>query len=198
MDFDSGLDLEGTDGAFFGELAMGLALDEMAGFPGFSTLLLFGGVFGAAFGAGFAVAFAAGLAAGLGAAFTEGLPAGLATFTAFVAALAAALGCAPCGFFGGMVFLGLATGMEPPVNGMFLTIYRLPVNKKYVAGPTAARRIGNRNFRNGRVEKAHHPRARAQGKQAISGKLFGRTFGVQSLRKFRGGGGRLLCEFPLI
>ncbi|UUZ71063.1 hypothetical protein LP415_17910 [Polaromonas sp. P1(28)-8] len=102
---DSGLDFVGTAGTFFRDVsgfvdfrgflltgAFGLlALTDMAGFPGFSTLTFWGPCLAAGLAAGFAAVLAVGITA--------------------------ALDCVVCGFLGFLDLPGVALGMRPPDVG---------------------------------------------------------------------------------
>ncbi|MDP3796166.1 MAG: hypothetical protein Q8R06_03315 [Polaromonas sp.] len=128
---DSGLDFVGTAGTFFRDVSGfadfrgflltgafgGLALTDMAGFPGFSTLTFWGPCLVAVFAAGFAAGFAAVLAVGI----------------------TAALDCVVCGFFGFLDLPGVALGMRPPDGGNFYEYLSATSQQKCASRLTAVK-----------------------------------------------------------
>ncbi|WP_254774677.1 hypothetical protein [Polaromonas sp. YR568] len=205
----------GADFTVFAEALLTGALDllaladetDMACFPGFSTLALFVALLAAGLAEGFTPALATGFAAGL-AALTGGLPAGRAAAlgAALAFGFAAALDCALCGFLDVLGFIGLAVGMGPPVVGNCFKYRSATSKQKCALAPAQSTGTVTRiqGQKNGKDEKQARQRQWSNGviapmasygiqRFSFSGKLFGRTFGVQSLRKFLGGIGRLIC-----
>ncbi|MEO8389606.1 MAG: hypothetical protein ABI893_18520 [Polaromonas sp.] len=177
----------GADFTVFAEALFTGALDllaladetDMACFPDFSTLPLWA--------AGFAAALTTGLAGVLAAALTGGLPAGrAAAFGAALAlGLAAALGCALCGFLDVLGFFGLAVGMEPPVVGNCFK-YRSATSKQKCALAPVTSTGAVTGIQSQKREDGKRPGVPKACRAIFPGKLFGRTFGVQSLRNSLG------------
>jgi hypothetical protein len=164
----------------------------MACFPGFSTLALFA----AGLAEGFTAALAAALTGGLLAGFAAALGAALAL------GFAAVLDCALCGFLL-LGFMGLAVGMGPPVVGNCFKYRSATSKQKCTLAPVQKQRRGHKDSETKTGEAKNGPgscqwakKPRGRWRFSFSGKLFGRTFGVQSLRKFLGGIGRLICGVP--